>query len=179
MASESVTRDLYAETHRHDGTATGVVSLIYVSAWLIQPGTSLPMLFQKYGFKSDLKLDVDADRMATVKNAREAFYHDVESETAKELEGELVTHNFEEISTEGAKILTGAPWKDLKCAFVVCEQDRGIYPELQRAMVRDVVEAGARDMRIFELDAGHGPFWSVPQRVVEIVEEIWRSYLED
>lgn len=45
VASETITEDLCAK----HGNA-GVVRLIYVSAWMIQPGTSLIQLIEKYGF---------------------------------------------------------------------------------------------------------------------------------
>ena len=45
VAPEAITQDLYAK----HGNA-GVVRLIYVSAWMIQPSTSLTQLFEKYGY---------------------------------------------------------------------------------------------------------------------------------
>ena len=175
VASEAITENFYAK-----GGSPGVVRLIYLSAWLIPPGTSLPQLFQKYGFQSGIKWDIDADQMAWVVNAKEAFYHDVDDEgMAEELEGELVTHNFRELSSEGAPVITKAPWKDVETSVVVCTRDRGIYLDLQEKMVRDARDNGGKGFKVFTLESSHGPFWSMPGKVVEIIEEVWKSFLKD
>jgi alpha-beta hydrolase superfamily lysophospholipase len=46
VASKAITQDLYASS------GNGVVSLIYLSAWLLQPGDSLEDVITKHGFQS-------------------------------------------------------------------------------------------------------------------------------
>ena len=172
VATEAITDELYAK-----GGKAGVVRLVYVSAWLIQPGTTLPQLFEKYGLRSGVKMEIDGDKMALPKNAREAFYNDMGSGKAQELTRKLVTHNLTEVSS-GAAAITRAPWRDLPTTFVCCTKDMGIYLDLQKSMVKDAVENGAADLKVCELESGHSPFWSMPEAVVGIVEDVWISYVQ-
>jgi alpha-beta hydrolase superfamily lysophospholipase len=54
VASEAITSELYA-TNTPSGA--GVTSLILLSAFLIQPGHSLPGLFKKYSFQCEVDID--------------------------------------------------------------------------------------------------------------------------
>ena len=49
---------------------------------------------------------------------------------------------------------------------IVCTQDRAIGPTRQREMAESV---GAE---IFELPASHSPFYSMPERVVDLIDRI-------
>lgn len=165
VASEAIAQDLYAK----HGNA-GIVRLIYVSAWMIQPGTSLPQLFEKYGHQSKLELDMNEDGMALPKNGPEAFYHDIERARAEELSEKLVTHNFSAISN----IITHTPWRVLPTLFVYCTKDVAISLDLQKTMVKDAVESGATELTVCTVESSHSPFWSMPAEVVRIVEDVWK-----
>lgn len=190
VASEAITEDLYAKKkdgkknpddeakkgrEEEEEAGGGVVRLVYLSAWLLQPGTSLPQLFQKHGFQCALELDVDpTTRMALPKNASEAFYNDLPAADAQALTDKLVTLNFAQTGT----VITGAPWRHVPTTFVHCTRDRGMFLDLQEKMVRDAVEGGGMVMQVRRLDAGHGPFWSMPGAVVRVLEEVWKGYVE-
>ena len=169
VASEAITADLYAEHEK-----AGVVRLIYLSAWMIQPDTTLVQTLDKHGFPTKIELDMNEHGMAFPKNPLEAFYHDVDEERAESLAKKLVTHNFNEIS----KTIHHAPWKDLPTFFVYCTEDLALGLELQKTMVRDAVESGAVEFHVRELESSHSPFWSMPAAVVAIVEEVWKLYVE-
>ena len=193
VASEAITEDLYAkkktkknpdddanngrEEEEEKQVGGGVIQLVYLSAWLLQPGTSLPQLFQKHGFQCALELDVDpTTRMALPKNAPEAFYNDLPAADAQALTDKLVTLNFAQTGT----VITGAPWRDVPTTFVHCTRDRGMFLDLQEKMVMDAVEGGGGGgmvMQVKRLEAGHGPFWSMPGAVVRVLEEVWEGYV--
>lgn len=167
VACEAITEHLYAK----DGTA-GVVRLIYLSAWLIQPDTCLAHLIEKYGYDSELDLDLNEDGMSLPKNAPEALYHDLGVGEVQELTKQLVRHNFMEISAT----VTHAPWKDLPTLFVHCTNDLAIGLGLQKHQVKDAIESGAAELTVRELESSHSPFRSMPAALVRIVEDVWRSY---
>lgn len=188
VTSEAIIEDLYAkkkkkeeeeddDENRKEKEAGGVVRLVYLSAWLLQPGTSLPQLFQTHGFHSSLELNVDpTSLMAIPKNAPEALYNDLPFADAQTLTEKLVTLNFAQTGT----IITGAPWRDVPTTFVHCTKDRGMFLDLQERMVRDAVENRAvGGMQVRRLEAGHGPFWSMPGAVVRVLEEVWKGYVEE
>ncbi len=169
VASEAVTEELYTK----QGNA-GVVRMIYLSAWLIQPRTSLPQLFEKYGFQSKLELDIDEDGMALPKNGLEALYNDIEKGRAEELSEKLVTHNFSALST----IIRNTPWVDVPTLYVYCAKDVGISLDLQKIMVKNAVESGAMGLTVRTLESSHSPFWSMPAELVGVLEDVWKSYTE-
>lgn len=67
VASEAIMEDLYGK----HGSA-GVIQLIYLSAWIVQPGTSLKQLIEKHGFQFEIELDMNEDGTALLKNGPEA-----------------------------------------------------------------------------------------------------------
>ncbi|KAJ5825734.1 alpha/beta-hydrolase [Penicillium riverlandense] len=161
VASEAITKDLYASG------GNGVVSLIYLSAWLLQPGSTLEDVITKYGFQSEVDLGNNGDGTVFAKNAPESFYNDLEPETAEEFARGNVTHNW------GAALgpMKGAPWKDLPTTYVHCTQDMAIMHPLQQSMVQDAVNAGGK-LIVETIDAGHCPFLSQPEEIVRIVSQM-------
>jgi pimeloyl-ACP methyl ester carboxylesterase len=55
-----------------------------------------------------------------------------------------------------------AAWKQIPSTYVVCAQDRGTSPRLQR-------EFASRAENVVELDAGHHPFLSQPSAVRDLL----------
>ncbi|KAL3490678.1 alpha/beta-hydrolase [Aspergillus germanicus] len=161
VASEAITRDLYAA---NTPSGAGVASLILLSAFLIQPGHSLPGLFKKYGFQCEVDLGYNEDETVSVKNAVKSLYNDVRSDTVEWLASGNVMHNI----AAAAGNVMGAPWKDLETIYVYLVQDLAIRLSLQRSMVKDAARAGGR-IQTEVIDAGHCAFLSRPDEVVEIV----------
>lgn len=188
VASEAITEDLYAKKkekkknsddengkEKEKEDSAGVVRLVYLSAWLLQPNTSLPQLFQKHGFQCSLELTLDpTHHTALPKNAPEALYNDLPPADAQALTDKLVTLNFAATGT----VIRGAPWRDVPTVFVHCTRDRGMFLDLQERMVGDAVGEGGMGMQVRRLEAGHGPFWSMPGEVVGVLEEVWRGVVE-
>ncbi|KAJ6006625.1 alpha/beta-hydrolase [Penicillium sp. IBT 35674x] len=161
VASEAITQDFYT---RNSGK--GVAYLIYLTAWLIQPGSSLSDVFNKYGFQCEVDLDMNEDGTMAAKNAPESFYNDIDIGRAKELASNNVTHNL--LAASGP--VHGAPWKDLSMTYVYCTRDLAIKLPLQESMVRDASNAKGTSSVVTEtIEAGHCPFLSKPEEVVQIV----------
>lgn len=63
---------------------------------------------------------------------------------------------------------TAVAWRARPSTYVVCTEDRGIHPDLQRALARRC------DERV-EWPTSHSPFLSAPDRVADLVAGIARS----
>ncbi|KAJ5100081.1 alpha/beta-hydrolase [Penicillium argentinense] len=164
VASEAIRPDLYASNGK------GVVGLVLLSSWLVQPGDTLMSVIDKYGFQCKVDLGNNGDGTVFAKNAPESFYNDIELTEAEELAKGNVTHNWLAASAE----ISGAPWKDLHTTYIHCAQDLAIMLPLQQSMVQDAVNAGGR-LTIKTIDSGHCPFLSQPETVIGIVNEVMEN----
>lgn len=160
VASEAIGPDLYVSNGR------GVVGLILLSAWLVQPGDTLTDVIGKYGFQCQVDLGDNGDGTFFAKNAPESFYNDIELTEAKDLATKNVTHNLFAASGK----ISGAPWKDLPTTYIHCAQDMAIMLSLQQSMVQDAVNTGGK-LITKAIDSGHCPFLSQPEALLGIVEE--------
>lgn len=163
VASEAITPDLYANSDSNDGK--GVVALILLSTWLVQPGDSLTGLIGKYEFQCKVDLGDNGDGTVFAKNAAESFYNDAESKEAEGFALRNVTHNILAASGE----ISGAPWKDLPTTYIHCSRDLAIMLPLQQSMVQDAVNTGGKIITK-TLDSGHCPFLTQPEAVLQIIK---------
>lgn len=174
VATQSITPDLYAAS----STAPGVVRLIYLCAFLVQPENTLSDVFAKHGFLSKVDLTINDDGTAIPKNASDSFYNDMDNATAENYTRQNVTHN---LGLVGQQQVINSPWKDIQSLYVLCKQDMAIMLPLQEAMISDANASGAsmgKGMEIVELDASHHPFLSLPIEVVKVVEDVWQTTKE-
>lgn len=164
MASEAITPDLYAS---NSSNGRGATALLYLAAWLVQPGDTLADVITKYGFQSKVDLGQNDDGTVYAKNAPESFFNDIDSSRAKELAEANVTHNW--LAATG--MITTAPWKDLPTTYVHTTIDLAIMLPLQQNMVKDAVEAAdSRGIEIETIESAHCPFLSKPEELVAVVE---------
>jgi pimeloyl-ACP methyl ester carboxylesterase len=164
VACEAITKDLYAHVN-----GNGIVSLLLLSAWLIQPGHTFEDVITKYGLPGEVDVGNNGDGTVFAKNAPASFYNDIDDPVvAGELAEENVTHNW----VAGPGKINGAPWMDLPTMYVFCRRDLAILLPLQRCMVRDAVDAGGRARFVTEeIDSGHCPFLSMPGEMVRVVNK--------
>jgi pimeloyl-ACP methyl ester carboxylesterase len=165
VATEAITSDFYVTA----GRSGGVVSIIYLCAWLVQAGQTAAFLIEKYGLQTGVDLGNNGDGTVFAKNAPESFYSDIGPLRAEELAKSNVTHNWGAV----AGALTAAPWKDLPSTYIYCTQDRGLFLPFQEGMVRDAIEAsGTTNLKTVTLDSGHCPFLSKSQELLQLIENI-------
>lgn len=170
VATEAITQDLHASGSQ-DRSTPGVIRMIYLCAYVPLPGQSLGDIFAKYGFLCDVKLQVNEDGTACAQNAAEAWYNDLPKNEAAAYAAQNVTHNFGLI---GDTKVTDVPWKHVKSTYVYCDRDLAVHKPLQEGMVQDAIEAGGK-WETVTLDAGHCPFLSVPDQVVDVVKKVWEA----
>jgi pimeloyl-ACP methyl ester carboxylesterase len=186
VASEAITPSFYStsltrstnsnskknENENENEKKGGVVALIYLAAFLIQPSTTLAQAMSKHIPPSHVQLGDNADGTVYAQNAVEAFYNDLSQTQAEELARSNVTHNWSAV----AHTVRGAPWMDLPTVYIQCARDRALVFELQQILVDDAVAAtAAADNKGIErvtLDSGHCPFLSRPDEVLDIIKRV-------
>ena len=171
VASEAISPDLYSPTPSTSESGGGVVYLIYLSAWMLEPGATVMDQFAKSSAPNNIQLDFNEDGTARVSNVAECFYNDVDSPEEKQrLAGKHVQHNL----AEGTRKATTTPWKDVPTTFVHCEKDMAFAPVAQAEMVDATTKAvPAKRFAQMRLDCGHFPFCSMPDEVVRVVQNVW------
>lgn len=55
------------------------------------------------------------------------------------------------------------PWRTIPSTYVLCEQDGAVHPDMQRWMA-------PRAGRVVTFDTDHSPFYSAPERLLEVLE---------
>lgn len=108
-------------------------------------------------------LDVDEQGTVGVRHevAADTFLQDCDPETTEEALARLTRQSLH-ATQQPAR---AAAWQQLPTTYLVCAEDNGTPPERQR-------EFAQAANRVVELDAGHHPFLSQPQAVVDLMAEL-------
>lgn len=63
---------------------------------------------------------------------------------------------------------TYEPWRDIPCAYIVCEQDHALPLPFQELFASKM--GGPENT--YRLPSSHSPFLSMPDRLAELLQEI-------
>ena len=170
VASEAISPDMYSPAPGTSNSEGGVVHLIYLSAWMLEPGISVMDQFAKSSAPNKMQIDFNEDGTARVSNVAECWYNDVDTpEERQRLAAKHVQHDLGEATRKA----TTTPWKDVPTTFVYCERDMAFAPVAQAEMVEATTRAvPAKHLTEMRLDCGHFPFCSMPDEVVRVVQTI-------
>lgn len=105
---------------------------------------------------------ITVDTAAGVVRARSAesvFYHDCPAELAARSVARLRPQSLKSFMTP----VTAAAWHDAPSAYLVCDDDRCLLPEVQEPLA-------ARAGYVGHLAASHSPFMSQPEAVAEFIQ---------
>jgi len=147
--------------------APRVRALVYLAAFLPASGEGLGS-FRAASAVTDL---LRTDREAGVVHldpagARHAFYHDC---TDADVAAALARLRPQPIAPWTASVALGPRYSALPRHYVECTQDRAIPLELQRRM------HAATPCRVHTLESSHSPFYSMPERLAAVLDEIARA----
>jgi hypothetical protein len=121
VASEAITPDFYGPVKKSEsgdsgGGGSGVVHMIYLSAWLVLKGQSVDDIIQKYGFQSHADVGFYENGTAYVKNSPASFFNDVQPRShAEEVAKADVTHNRSAVSAPRSIVPRGWTCRRLPC----------------------------------------------------------------
>jgi pimeloyl-ACP methyl ester carboxylesterase len=146
-----------------------VARLVYLAAYLPQNGEALMTLVQRDSESlAPKRLVISRDR-ASVQlredSLKEVLYADCNEEDIALARLSLVPEATQPFGA--APALSEARFGKLPKSYIVCAQDRAVGPALQRAM-----SAAGKCDRIVSLDAGHCPFFSMPDRLVSVLLDV-------
>jgi pimeloyl-ACP methyl ester carboxylesterase len=138
--------------------AAGAAHLLYVAAFMLEPGESL--LGLRGGVDPEWWLTSEDGRVVFPGDPKHVFYADCPPDVAERAVAALVPQNKDVFRQE----LRSAAWKTVPSTYVVCERDNAIPPALQERMSQ---RAGT----VSRMDASHSPFLSRPGELTAIIQE--------
>lgn len=64
--------------------------------------------------------------------------------------------------------VTQLAYTEVPVSYLLCQRDLIVSPELQRGYIK-VLEEGGQKVSVVELDSGHCPNWSIPEKLAEVI----------
>jgi len=138
--------------------AADAAHLLYVAAFMLEPGESL--LGLRGGVDPDWWITSDDGRIVVPDDPKHVFYADCPADVAERAAAALVPQNKDVFRQE----LRSAAWRSVPSTYVICGRDNAIPPALQELMSQ---RAGT----VSHIDASHSPFLSRPGEVTAIIQE--------
>ena len=65
--------------------------------------------------------------------------------------------------------VTQTSYKDIPVTYIYCERDVVIAPETQQRFIDTIEEVSGSKVDVRRIDAGHGPNWSKPDELIELL----------
>ena len=147
-----------------------VQRLIYVCAYLPQPGKSLvDMLRQASSQPLTPVIAVSEDRKTMVFDPDRSpplLYHDCPPGTAEYAVPRL---SRQPMAPQLARPALDGGFADVPKSYVLCRNDRAIPPDHQAAM-----SAGLDPADVYPFDSGHSPFFADPDGLAQLLDRIAR-----
>jgi len=134
----------------------GIVSLVYVTSFLLPEGASLASFL---GGWPDW-IAFDGNKM-TVINSGDVFYNDLSGTDKAQYTSRVLHHSKPSFYTT----LTYPAYKEVPTTYLLCKQDNAIPLVAQQAMAGI---AGPK-ATIYTFNSGHLPILSMPDKVVDVI----------
>ena len=175
VACGAISNDMLASSD--SGGRAGVLHMVFLSCWLLLPGSTVEDLLKKYGFQMKVALATNEDGTVYSTNSPEAFYNDIYEEDPSRAETLAKANNTTHNWVTATLPVQGSPWKTVSSTYVHCKRDQAILLPLQKSMVSDAqtaLESADKSvtMDALEIDTGHCPFASAPEELVQIIKSI-------
>lgn len=140
---------------------TDVAHLVYVAAVLVPADTNMFDFLAPFGTAPAIAhMKRTPERMMVIapEGAIDGFFLQCSDEDAKE-----AVEHLRPTSSSCLREPAGAePWRTIPTTYVVCERDRAVFPDAQRAMAANATMTRS-------IDTDHSPFLSAPGELVEIL----------
>lgn len=162
--------------------ATGggrVSAIVYIASALVFEGATLASTTQGYSDRGTSNYtEVQDDGNLFFKKGSdpgEVFYNDLSSEESRFWVSKLKPHASSTFI--GAANYTA--WKDIPSWYLICNQDKVLFPELQRKLIQEARNyldqvggsgTGEQRLKSEEIDASHFPFLSRPKDTAAFIE---------
>lgn len=164
VGTEAV-KGLSARERASEGRSGGVVRLIYMCAFMLQPGESC--LTASPERPGPNPLDVDEKTGTTFLRLPPAylFYGDLPTKQAREMEALLVHHSLSALVEE----VHHPTWKEIPPTYLRATLDQVLLLRWQDLQIKNVRDAGV-EVTVESFESSHSPFLSMPEKIVEAVK---------
>lgn len=145
-----------------------VKALIYMCAFIPLEGESLAGIF---GGALPPWLQPNDRGTIDIEEPGRRFYSDLTEGKQRHWSAKLVRHPTIAQFDPPAKKVDGA-WRETPVSYLICDGDQALPPSVQEMMIERIEKAGGLTVTRYHCEAGHSPFLSMPDRVVEIVDRV-------
>lgn len=150
-----------------------VKGLLYMSAFLSLEHESLAAIF---GGGLPPWLTTNDDGLIDISEPGQHFYNDLAEAERAEWVNQLVVHPTAAQYSSPKNAVTQAAWRTIPTAYLLCRNDQALPLAVQEMMIDRLEKAQpGLSLRRDYCDAGHSPFLSIPERVVESLEWFTRD----
>ncbi|OGM49628.1 hypothetical protein ABOM_001896 [Aspergillus bombycis] len=153
------------------GKIGGVVKLAYLTALVPQLGASATDVLADSPAENRVELKVDEDGYMSFVDAAAAAalsYSDLPA-----VEGEAWMERYARHSAVSfTNPLTYAGYKDVSVAYLLCEDDKVIPPQVQQKEIEIIEKETGREVDVTAIQTGHIPIASAPEKVVDWIASL-------
>ncbi|KAK2877122.1 hypothetical protein FQN49_001396 [Arthroderma sp. PD_2] len=150
------------------GAVGGVRNLIYLTSFVPQKGQSLFGMFEGQSLPT---VEINEEtKLISATSPIPMFYNDLPDEEAEYWVKQMVVHPHSAHSTP----VGNEAFREFPVTYIICENDKGILPEVQQMMV-DKIKAVGVEVRVERCTGSHCPFLSMPYGTADIIDKIANS----
>lgn len=165
LPSGEAVKEYLLRTREAEGKKGGVVHMVYISAFVLPPQTSL---MDALGGNDLPWFDVSTSKREVEPiNPAEVFYNDLSAAEQKKQIEALETFSYQMFLQK----TTWAPYKEVASSFVYCTKDNAIPLQVQQGMIKG---SGVEFLEA-TVEASHSPFLSKVEEVVTAIERAAES----
>lgn len=143
------------------GNLPNIAGLVYLAAFMIEPGQSCADVNRPIAPPPDPALAAVSDGDYTrvpESAARHLFYGDATDEQARAAARRLTPEHVDTVRTP----VTEAAWQFIPSTYIVCARDAALSPHIQREMARGAA-------RVLTIDSAHAPMLTRPKELAALL----------
>lgn len=150
-----------------------VLNLVYMSAFVPLQNESLAGIF---GGQLPPWIVSDGEQLS-VDRPQQMFYNDMNEVDAREAVSKLVLHPSRAQFDPSSRPETRMGWECIPVTYIYCQKDEALVVPAQEMMVQRLEERNPTiTVRKEFCDAGHSPFLSQPEKLVEIMVKLVQNH---
>ncbi|KAM5435559.1 hypothetical protein McanCB56680_005946 [Microsporum canis] len=149
------------------GTVGGIRNLIYLTSFVPHKGQSLVGIFEGQSLPT-VEIN-EQTKLISATSPIPMFFNDLPDEEAEYWVKQMVVHPHSAHATP----VGNEAFRELPVTYIICENDKGILPEVQQMMI-DKIKAVGIEVRVERCTGSHSPFLSMPHGTADIIDKISR-----
>ncbi|EKJ69162.1 hypothetical protein FPSE_10658 [Fusarium pseudograminearum CS3096] len=163
---------LSQKARQSQGKKSGVTKIVYLAAVALPVGGSVLALLTAPDYliieASSPFFHNEDDYMTLTPECAPFIYSESPPEEALKLARELPQHSTASYRDQ----LTYAGYKDAEVHYIICEQDKLVFPEYQFGMLELLKGMTNGKVGVHKIQSGHAPHLSQPDNLTKIIRQI-------